>query len=158
VREANHLADVYRSFARDGGIPFHTYFAKVSEERQTPVRATMFTLVITSLLSLFNTVSAVALSTLTSLSLTGLISSYLLVVVSVLSRRVSGQKLLPTRFDLGKLSTHVEPSTRLTKVAGRKFGFFCNTVALVFLSVVLGKLPARKSCIAWPLTLTLDPQ
>ena len=152
MRKSNRLADVYRSFARDGGIPFHTYFAEVSEKRQTPVRATMFTLGITSLLSLFNTFSAVALSTLTSLSLTGLISSYLLVMVSVLSRRVSGQKLLPTRFDLGKLST------RLTKVAGRKFGFFCNMVALVFLSVVLGKLPARKSCIAWPLTLTLGPQ
>lgn len=121
------------------------------------MRATIFTLGITALLSLFNTFSAVALSTLTSLSLTGLISSYLLAVISILSYRIRGQQLPPTRFNLGEPPTHVEPATRLTKVAGRKFGFFCNAVALVFLSVVLGKLPSARDSLIGP-PLTLDPQ
>lgn len=67
-----------------------------------PERATVFTLALTAVLSLFNVFSSVALSTLTSLSLTGLISSYLLTVISVLSYRLRGQKFPPSRFNLGR--------------------------------------------------------
>lgn len=97
-----------RSFARDKGIPFHAYFAKVSKKRETPVRATMFTLGLTAVLSLFNLIPAVALSTLTSLSLTGLVSSYLLTVLSILSYRIRGQRLPASRFNLGKLQMYVK--------------------------------------------------
>lgn len=96
-------ADRPRSFARDKGIPFHAYFAQVSPTKNTPVRSTVFTLSFTCLMSLFNIGSAVALATLTSLSLTGLISSYQLAIVSRLSARIRNAKLPPSRFDLGKL-------------------------------------------------------
>ncbi|KAM0714581.1 hypothetical protein Q7P37_009877 [Cladosporium fusiforme] len=108
------------SFARDKGIPFHEYFAKVSPTKETPVRAIMFTLAITAVLSLFNIGSTVALSTLVSLSLTGLVTSYTLTILSILSYRIRGGRLPASRFNLG-----------------RKFGFVCNTIALMFLSVVL---------------------
>lgn len=63
----------------------------------------MFTLGVTVLLSLFNIFSNVALATLTSLSLTGLISSYLLTVISILSYRIRGRSLPASSFNLGKL-------------------------------------------------------
>ncbi|KAL1581939.1 hypothetical protein WHR41_09376 [Cladosporium halotolerans] len=108
------------SFARDKGVPFHQYFSWVSPTKNTPMRSTVFTLLLTCVLSLFNTFSAVALTTLTSLSLTGLISSYLLTVVAMLSARIRRATLPPSRFDLGPV-----------------LGFMCNAVALIFLCVVL---------------------
>lgn len=128
-----------RSFARDKGFPFHAFFAKVSPTKETPVRATMFTLALTALLSLFNMASNVALATLVSLSLTGLITSYMLTVISILSFRIRGERLPTTHFNLGKPQTEVEPGYWTDAVAGRRLGFVCNTIAFMFLAVVLGE-------------------
>lgn len=99
-----------RSFARDKGIPLHAYFARVSPTKKTPVRATIFTLGLTAGLSTFNTFSAVALSTLVSLSLTGLVTSYLLTVISILIHRMRGERLRPSGFDLGKPRIYIKPA------------------------------------------------
>nr|POF07203.1 choline transport protein [Quercus suber] len=105
------------SFARDGGVPFSSFFAKVSAGWDVPVNAMAFTLAITVVLSLFIIGSPVAFSLLTSLSLTGLISSYLLAVTCVLSKRIRGETFPPGRFNLGK------------------FGLICNSIAVAFLLV-----------------------
>jgi len=76
-----------------------------------------FTFFITVVLSLFIIGSPVAFSILTSLSLTGLISSYLMVVVCVLWKRFRGEQFPPGKFNLGK------------------FGFVCNILAVCFLSL-----------------------
>jgi len=77
-----------------------------------------FTFAITVVLSLFIIGSPVAFSLLTSLSLTGLISSYLLAVTCVLAKRLRGERLPPSRFSLGN------------------FGYVCNVVAIGFLLLV----------------------
>jgi choline transport protein len=99
-----------RSFARDKGIPLHAYFAHVCPTKKTPVRAIMFTLGLTAGLSTFNTFSPVALSTLVSLSLTGLVTSYLLTVISILSYRIRGERLRPSGFNLGKPRIYIKPA------------------------------------------------
>lgn len=109
------------SFARDGGIPCSPFFAKVQSGWDVPVNAMVFTLGITVILSLFIIGSPVAFSILTSLSLTGLISSYLLAVTCVLWKRARGEQFPPGRFNLGR------------------FGFVCNSVAVAFLMVAWGK-------------------
>ncbi|KAK5120617.1 hypothetical protein LTR85_005975 [Meristemomyces frigidus] len=106
------------SFARDGGIPYSSVFARVRPGWDVPVNAMAFTLGITVVLSLFIIGSPVAFSILTSLSLTGLISSYLLAVGCVLAKRIRGEQFPPGRFNLGK------------------FGFVCNGIAVCFLLVV----------------------
>lgn len=105
------------SFARDGGVPFGPFFAKVRPGWDVPVNAMVFTFGITVVLSLFIIGSPVAFSILTSLSLTGLISSYLLAVSCILAKRIRGEPFPPSRFNLGK------------------FGFVCNGIAVCFLLV-----------------------
>ena len=78
----------------------------------------IFTYAITCALSLFIIGSPVAFAILTSLSLTGLISSYLLAVGCVLAKRIRGEEFPLGRFDLGK------------------FGFVCNGIAVCFLALV----------------------
>jgi amino acid transporter len=104
------LLTFFRSFARDRGIPFHKYFAKVSEKRATPVRAMKATLVITVILSAFNTLPGVALSTLISLSLTGLLSSYALTIASGLSYKIRGEPPRQSPFNLGKPQIRIKPA------------------------------------------------
>lgn len=83
------------------------------------MNAMIFTLGITTVLSLFiiGTPDSPAFAILTSLSLTGLISSYLLAVICVFWKRLRGEPFPPGRFNLGK------------------FGFVCNTIAMSFLTI-----------------------
>ncbi len=106
-----------RSFARDGGVPFGAFFAKVRPGWDVPVNAMAFTWGITVILSLVIIGSPVAFSILTSLSLTGLISSYLLAVCCIFAKRIRGEQFPPGRFNLGR------------------FGFVANGVAVCFLVV-----------------------
>nr|POF22393.1 putative amino-acid permease c15c4.04c [Quercus suber] len=109
------------SFARDGGVPFSSFFAEVRSGWDVPVNAMALTLAITIILSLFIIGSPVAFSLLTSLSLTGLISFYLLAVTCVLFKRIRGEPFPPGRFDLGR------------------FGFVCNSIAVAFLLIAFGE-------------------
>lgn len=79
----------------------------------------VFTLGITIILSLFiiGTPNSPAFAILTSLSLTGLISSYLLAVICIFWKRLRGEQFPPGRFNLGR------------------FGFVCNGIAMAFLIV-----------------------
>lgn len=115
----NNLLIHDRSFARDGGIPYASLFAKVTPGWDVPTNAMMFTLGITIVLSLFiiGTPNSPAFAILTSLSLTGLISSYLLAVICVFWKRLRGEQFPPGRFNLGK------------------FGFVCNIIAMAFLLI-----------------------
>ena len=108
-----------RSFARDCGMPFSGFFSRVHPGWDVPVNATLFTLGITVILSLFiiGTPDSPAFAILTSVSLTGLISSYLLAVICVFWKRLRGEVFPPGRFNLGR------------------FGFICNTIAMGFLAV-----------------------
>lgn len=90
-------------------------------------------------MSLFNIGSAVALATLTSLSLTGLISSCQIAIVSRLSARIRNAKLPPSRFDLSKLRPRDAATRRTDLSAGPIFGCFCNAIAFIFLCVALGE-------------------
>lgn len=112
-------ADDSKSFARDGGIPYPNFFARVHPGWDVPVNAMIFTLGITIALSLFiiGTPDSPAFAILTSLSLTGLIFSYLLAVFCVFWKRLRGEQFPPGRFNLGK------------------FGFVCNTIAIGFLII-----------------------
>jgi len=106
-----------RSFARDGGVPFGAFFAKVRPGWDVPVNAMAFTWGITVILSLVIIGSPVAFSILTSLSLTGLISSYLLAVCCIFAKRIRGEQFPPGRFNLGRV------------------GFVANGIAVCFLVV-----------------------
>jgi choline transport protein len=77
----------------------------------------MVTLLFTTLLSLIIVGSTIAFNIITSLGQVGFISSYLIVIGCIFVKRLRGEVLLPSRFDLGRV------------------GILVNGVALLFLSV-----------------------
>ena len=80
----------------------------------------MVIFVIALLISLINIGSVVAFNIVTSLGTGTLTSSYIICISMVVWRKITGQPLLPSRFDMGKV-----------------FGLIVNLVALAWLSVVL---------------------
>ncbi|KAH6883564.1 hypothetical protein B0T10DRAFT_463488 [Thelonectria olida] len=65
------------AFARDHAVPFGPWFSKVPAGWDVPINAILTTFLISSLFSLINIGSAVALNSITSLATTSLLSSYI---------------------------------------------------------------------------------
>ncbi|KAF3037433.1 hypothetical protein E8E11_003723 [Didymella keratinophila] len=83
-----------------------------------PVNAVMSTLAVTALLSLINIGSAIAFNIVIALGGLGIIASNIIVISLMLRKRLIGEPLLPSKFDLGK-----------------KGGFYVNTIALAYLFI-----------------------
>ncbi|KAK3615805.1 hypothetical protein LTR56_026368 [Elasticomyces elasticus] len=91
------------SFARDGGLPCSSWVAKISPGAKIPLNAIFVSLVIVVLVSLINLGSPVALNAINSVTISALMSSYILTIGCVLYRRLSGQPLPLRRWSLGRL-------------------------------------------------------
>ncbi|OAA72318.1 GABA permease [Cordyceps fumosorosea ARSEF 2679] len=83
------------SFARDHGVPGWRSVSKVSTRTQVPIWAVTITAIITSLLTLINIGSEVALNDVLSLSISCLYASYLITLVFFLYRRLTGAIVEP---------------------------------------------------------------
>lgn len=78
----------------------------------------MSTLAVTALLSLINIGSAIAFNIVIALGGLGIITSNIIVLSLMLRKRVLGEPLLPSKFDLGK-----------------RGGFYVNAMALTYLFI-----------------------
>lgn len=107
------------AFARDQAIPFSGWFAHVRPGWDVPANAIVFTFIVSSLLSLINIGSPVALNSITSLSTTALISTYIVSIGCIIWRRATGQPMLKSPFTLGR------------------WGLAINIASVVFLSFIL---------------------
>ncbi|KAG7115190.1 GABA-specific permease like protein [Verticillium longisporum] len=90
------------AFARDNAVPLNPWFAKVPAGWDVPLNAIFTTFLISSLLSLINIGSAVALNSITSLATTSLLSSYICSTGCMIWRRWTNSPLLPSKFRLGR--------------------------------------------------------
>jgi choline transport protein len=81
------------------------------------VNAVLVTLGCTTLLSCIIAGSSIAFNVITSLGQLGLVSSYIIVIACILAKRLRGEKLLPSRFNLGRS------------------GIAVNSIAIAFLSL-----------------------
>ncbi|CRK31778.1 hypothetical protein BN1708_005578 [Verticillium longisporum] len=88
------------AFARDNAVPLNPWFAKVPAGWDVPLNAIFTTFLISSLLSLINIGSAVALNSITSLATTSLLSSYICSTGCMIWRRWTNSPLLPSKFRL----------------------------------------------------------
>ena len=104
------------SFARDGGIPFYRYFAKVDDKWRSPVRATWAQGAIAALIGVLYLFADTVLSAILSVSTIALTISYALPIVVLL---IVGRDQLPdTRsFNLGR------------------YGTACNVVSIIYCSI-----------------------
>lgn len=106
-----------------------------------PLNAVMVSLVVTILLSLINIGSTVALSAIISLTITSLISSYLISIGCVLLKRLRGEPLPPRRWSLGR------------------FGMAINIAAMAFLIPIFIfaffplQTPVQKETMNWSIVM-----
>ncbi|PNS17723.1 Choline transport protein [Sphaceloma murrayae] len=106
------------AFARDGGLPFSSFLGHVHPGYNIPLNAVLVTLGFTCVLSFVVIGSSTALSNITTLSLTGLISSYAVAIGCIFAKRIRGEEFPSSRFKLP-----------------RKLGFVTNAIALCWLSL-----------------------
>ncbi|KAK3633780.1 hypothetical protein LTR22_019964 [Elasticomyces elasticus] len=103
------------AFARDDGLPFKTWLAKVQTKSMIPLNSVLVTCIITFLLSLINIGSTIAFNAIISLQLIALMATYACSIACVLFRRMKGEHNLPSaQWSLG--------------AAGKPI----NTIALVY--------------------------
>ena len=105
---ANWMASNARqifAFARDGGLPFHGWIAKVDSAGTYPVNAILIVWAGVCLLPLIYLGSAAAFTALTSLQIIALIFTYLISLTSILWRRIFRPGSLPSSpWTLGRLA------------------------------------------------------
>jgi amino acid transporter len=114
------------SFARDAGLPGHSWLSKISPGWNIPVPAVAVSLTVSALLSLINIGSTVALNAITSLGAIAVLISYYLTISCVVYRRLHGPDLPSRRWSLGR------------------WGLVINVAALAFLTPLIFFL-------TWPL-------
>lgn len=91
------------AFARDHGLPFGDWIAKVHPKLDVPVNAVSVTCILTILLSLINIGSDAAFNAIVSLNLVSLMITYMISIGCVLYRRIYHPELLPRcRWSLGR--------------------------------------------------------
>lgn len=106
------------AFARDNAVPYSNWFAGVPTGWDVPMNAIFTTFLFSSLLSLINIGSPIALNSITSLATTSLLSSYICSVGCMVWRRWTGAPMLPSKFSLGR------------------YGLAINVGSVIFLVVV----------------------
>ncbi|KAG9512590.1 amino acid transporter, partial [Aureobasidium melanogenum] len=91
------------SFARDQGLPFSDWIAKVDPKLEVPINSVTATTAFTIILSLINIGSDAAFNAIVSLNLTSLMITYMVSIGCVLYRRLTNPELLPNcRWSLGR--------------------------------------------------------
>ena len=133
------------SFARDGGLPFSSWVAKVSgfslsgecitvvlipkkqqiqKSKSIPLNAIIVSLVLAFLVSLINLGSNVALNAINSVTISALLSSYILTIGCLLYRRLSGQPLPARRWSLGRAGMAINIASLIFLLPLFVFAFF----------------------------------
>lgn len=93
--------DLY-AFARDSGLPFSTWLAKIDQRRHIPTNAYIFSAAFSGLLSLIYVGSSVAFYAIISLCTVSLLQCYVFSIGCILWRRIYHPETLPpSRFSLG---------------------------------------------------------
>ncbi|KAF2725431.1 amino acid transporter [Polychaeton citri CBS 116435] len=95
------------SFARDGGLPFSNWLSMVRPGWDIPLNSMAVTLGFSVVLSTIAIGSNTAFAMLTTLTLTGLLSSYIICIACSLHRRLSSQPFPRSRFELGRLGVPI---------------------------------------------------
>ncbi|KAK3670989.1 hypothetical protein LTR78_009105 [Recurvomyces mirabilis] len=89
------------TFARDGGLPLHSFLSKVTTTTHIPRNSVFVTFIIVSLLSLIPLGSVIAFNIITSLSSIAIFSSYWISIACRLSNRFSVNRIAEPRWNLG---------------------------------------------------------
>ncbi|RDW81020.1 putative GABA permease [Aspergillus mulundensis] len=112
------------SFARDKGLPCSSFFAYVTPGWNIPLNSVLVSLVVTILLSLINIGSAVALTAIVSLTITSLMSAYILSIGCILLKRLRKEPLPHRRWSLGRFGMAINIASMAFLLPAFVFSFF----------------------------------
>ncbi|KAM0719022.1 hypothetical protein Q7P37_004927 [Cladosporium fusiforme] len=115
------------AFARDQGLPYSSWIAKVDPVLEVPKNAVLMTAVLIIILSLINIGSDVAFNAIISLNLVCLMWTYMISVGCVLYRRIYHPALLPKcRWSLGKWGVPINTAALLYSTFAFFWSFWPN--------------------------------
>ncbi|KAL4970753.1 putative GABA permease [Aspergillus stella-maris] len=118
------------SFARDKGLPFSSFFAYVTPGWNIPLNSVLVSLAVTILLSLINIGSYVALTAIVSLTITSLMSAYILSIGCILLKRLRSEPLPHRRWTLGRFGLPVNIAAMAFLLPVFVFAFFPLTASV----------------------------
>lgn len=95
------------AFARDNGMPFSNWLARISPRYQVPMNAIWVTMFCNTVLCLINLGSNLAFNIIIGISTVGTTATYILSIGCVLSARWRGESLPPARWSLGKFGAPI---------------------------------------------------
>ncbi|KAL2829769.1 amino acid/polyamine transporter I [Aspergillus cavernicola] len=119
------------SFARDKGLPFSSFFAYVTPTWNIPLNSVLVSLIVTILLSLINIGSYVALTAIVSLTITSLMSAYILSIGCILVKRLRKEPLPHRRWSLGRFGMPINIASMAFLLPVFVFAFFPLTSSVV---------------------------
>ena len=110
------------AFSRDDGFPFSKYLRRVKPGWNIPLNALWVSLGFGIIIALINLGSSVALNAIVSLTISALISSYIVSIGCVISKRLRGEPMPPSKFSLGKWGLAINATAEVFLIP---FFFFC---------------------------------
>ncbi|KAF7194035.1 putative amino-acid permease C15C4.04c [Pseudocercospora fuligena] len=138
----NYMASCSRqvwAFARDHGLPFHSWIAKVDRNTNCPTRAVIVVYVFGVLICLISLGSSIGFNAITSVQLLGMIGTYMLSIGCLVWRRLFGKPLPRGAWSLGR------------------FGMAINVLALVYGAFLIVFIPFPVTTPVSPSTLNWSP-
>lgn len=109
------------AFSRDKGLPYSKWIGKMNQKWQIPFNSVYATSIACVILTFINLGSTVAFNIVVSLSVLGLLSTYMISIGCVLRKRIRGEPLPPARWSLGRWG-----------IAINGFAFFYSAFIIVF--------------------------
>jgi amino acid transporter len=103
------------AFARNGGLPFSSFFAPSHLKYSIPLNSILFSLTLPLIITLINFASSEGLNIVLSIYNAALVSSYTITISCILLHRLQGRRLPDARYSLGK------------------YGVLCNSISLIYL-------------------------
>ena len=112
------------AFARDKGVPFHHWVARVPGRYEVPVNSIIISTGISCLLHCINIGSSIAFNIILSIGTVALLTSYMTSIGSITYRRLARLPLLPSEFSLGRMGLPINLASLAFLVIVFIFAFF----------------------------------
>ncbi|KAF9077332.1 amino acid/polyamine transporter I [Rhodocollybia butyracea] len=125
------------AFSRDRGLPASKWIGKMNYNLNVPDNAVYLTSFFCGILALINIGSTLAFNIIVSVSVLGLLSTYMISIGCVLWKRLTRQPLPPARWSLGRYGTVIN-----------LFGFLYSAFIIVFACFPTG-LPVDTASANW---------
>ena len=112
------------AFARDRGLPFSNYFAKVNKRLALPLRAIVLCSIVPCLIGLINIGSTVAFNAIVSLTEAGLFISYLIPIILIMIKKIKGEPIKYGPWRMGRAGVAVNAFSSIFLTLSTFFSFF----------------------------------